>query len=100
MNWSVVKDGKTVAVKDPYWTGPNAAYDADPGFVDAEHLDFRLKPGSKLATDLPGFKAIPVEKIGLYLDEYRTKLPTADEIDRFNKRAGHDAGGSGIEDRN
>jgi len=44
--------------------------DKDPHFVDAEHQDFRLRPDSP-AFDL-GFKQIPVEKIGLYRDEYRT----------------------------
>jgi beta-lactamase class D len=40
-----------------------------PGFVDASHRDFRLRddsPAWKL-----GFERIPVEKIGLFTDEYR-----------------------------
>jgi uncharacterized Ntn-hydrolase superfamily protein len=45
--------------------------DKDPHFVDVEHQDFRLRPDSP-AFDL-GFKQIPVEKIGLYSDEYRTR---------------------------
>ncbi len=43
----------------------------EPGFVDLSRRDFRLKddsPAWKL-----GFKKIPVEKIGLIVDEYRTK---------------------------
>ncbi|MDH7601331.1 MAG: right-handed parallel beta-helix repeat-containing protein [Armatimonadota bacterium] len=47
--------------------------DQDPMFVDAPNLDFRLKsesPALKL-----GFKQIPVERIGLYDDEYRRSLP-------------------------
>ncbi|MCC6444225.1 MAG: right-handed parallel beta-helix repeat-containing protein [Armatimonadetes bacterium] len=47
----------------------NNLTDGDPGFVDASIQDFRLKkdsPAWKL-----GFKAIPVEKIGLLKDKYR-----------------------------
>ena len=49
----------------------------DPGFVDAAKLDFRLKPGSPVFKKLPAFKPIPMEKIGLYVDEYRPRLPAA-----------------------
>ncbi len=51
----------------------NIVMDSDPGFVDAENEDFRLKedsPAYKL-----GFRPIPFEKIGLYVDEYRKSLP-------------------------
>ncbi len=50
----------------------NTFLDHDPGFVDRANGDFRLKddsPAFKL-----GFKQIPVEKIGLYKDEYRPVL--------------------------
>jgi len=53
----------------------NNLTEGDPGFVAPEKLDFRLKdnsPAFKL-----GFKQIPVKKIGLCKDEYRTTLPTA-----------------------
>lgn len=45
----------------------------DPRFVDGEKRDFRLRddsPAFKL-----GFKPIPVEKIGLYNDEWRASWP-------------------------
>jgi hypothetical protein len=45
----------------------------DPLFIDESKMDFRLKPESP-AWKL-GFKPIPVEKIGLQVDEYRTELP-------------------------
>ncbi len=73
---------------DPYHIGYAATYDkknaaavhfmnnngnkiinADPGFIDAARGNFQLKsdsPAWKM-----GFKKIPVEKIGLYLDKYR-----------------------------
>jgi hypothetical protein len=50
----------------------NKVIDGDPGFVDMENKNFQLKddsPAWKL-----GFKRIPIEKIGLYKDEYRTTL--------------------------
>jgi len=50
----------------------------DPLFVDAENLDFRLKPESP-AWAL-GFKEIPVEQIGLRQDEYRVTWPVETEI--------------------
>ena len=81
MTWREVKGGKEVPAAD-YSTGPNKAYDSDPGFVDMAHFDFRLKPGAQLLKDLPGFKPIPAEKIGLYVDEYRKSLPGEDELDR------------------
>jgi hypothetical protein len=50
----------------------NMVTDADPGFVDVQGKDFHLRkdsPAGKL-----GFQAIPIEKIGLYVDEYRNTL--------------------------
>jgi len=45
----------------------------DPMFVDPEHRDYRLKPGSPAFA--LGFKQIPVEKIGPYQDELRASWP-------------------------
>lgn len=47
----------------------------DAGFVNIARGDFHLRADSAVFQKLPGFKPIPFEKIGLYLDEYRTKLP-------------------------
>jgi hypothetical protein len=49
--------------------------DTDPRFVDRANDDFSLQPDSP-ALDL-GFKSIPIDKIGLYKDEFRRSLPTA-----------------------
>lgn len=50
---------------------------AEPRFVDAENDDYRLRPDSP-AWKL-GFKRIPLEKIGLYIGEYRRgPLPPRD----------------------
>ncbi len=57
----------------------------DPGFVDAAHGNFALKPGVDLSAKIPGFVPIPLDKMGLYIDEYRLKLPTDDEAQRGPK---------------
>jgi hypothetical protein len=62
--------------------GTNLAVDRDPGFADAAALDFRLRPDAAALKELPGFQAIPFEKIGLVVDEDRRTLPTARELDR------------------
>ena len=51
----------------------NLLMETDPGFVDAKNGDFRLKEDSPAWK--VGFKPIPFEEIGLYVDEYRTALP-------------------------
>jgi len=45
----------------------------EPGFVDAEAMDFRLRDDSP-AFEL-GFKPIPLDQIGLHADEHRSDLP-------------------------
>ena len=94
-----VKDSSAVALPFDFGRHKIVAYNSDPGFVDMEHLDFRLRPDSHLLRDLPGFQQIPVEKIGLYVDEYRKKLPDAEEIDRYNRRTRHTNLGYEILDR-
>jgi autotransporter-associated beta strand protein len=61
----------------PLESTPNShrAYDADVGFVDMAADDFRLSPASQLYQDLPGFKPIPFELIGLFNDEFRSGVP-------------------------
>ncbi|MBN1671253.1 MAG: right-handed parallel beta-helix repeat-containing protein [Kiritimatiellae bacterium] len=50
---------------------------AEPGFVDLENDDYRLRPDSPAWT--LGFKPIPFDKIGLVIDEYRRgPLPPPD----------------------
>jgi hypothetical protein len=51
--------------------GDNLVTQEDPGFVDAANLNFKLKDDSVVFRQLPNFKPIPFEKIGLYNDEYR-----------------------------
>jgi hypothetical protein len=47
----------------------------DPGFVGAAHGNFQLKPDADVFRRLPGFKPIPFDKMGLYADELRPRLP-------------------------
>jgi len=61
--------GKLLNLSDNYVT------DKDPGFVDPDTLDFRLREDSPAWTAAPGFKPIPVERIGLYRDPLRASWP-------------------------
>lgn len=47
----------------------------DPGFVNFTNRDFRLKEDALVYKKIPDFKPIPFEKIGLYLDQYRSQTP-------------------------
>jgi len=53
----------------------NYATNDDPGFVDAAHLNFALKPDALALKQIPGFKAIPFGQIGPVKDEYRQTMP-------------------------
>ena len=57
----------------------NLILDSDPGFENIEQGDFRLKSNSPAFKI--GFKKIPIEKIGLFKDEYRTQLPPKKQLD-------------------
>lgn len=48
--------------------------DANPGFVDPAHGDFRPRPNAT-ALQENGFRPLPVEEIGLYPDDYRATWP-------------------------
>jgi hypothetical protein len=98
--WNSVANGKTQKSEQPLSTGTNIAYDSDPGFVDVAHLDFHLKPDAQLLKDVPNFQPIPVDKIGLYVDEYRKTLPTNEEIDRFSEHTSTGGASYKVEDRN
>ena len=51
----------------------NVFLSTDPGFVNSEGLDFRLKNSSPALAF--GFKPIPFDKIGLQVDGFRRTLP-------------------------
>ncbi|MEI6321559.1 MAG: right-handed parallel beta-helix repeat-containing protein [bacterium] len=89
--WRAVESGKTTETNS-FASGSNLACESNPGFKDIEKLDFRLAPDNRLLKDLPGFKAIPVESIGLYIDSYRKKLPTEEELDRVGVHHPQDGG--------
>jgi len=43
----------------------NFIADKDPGFVDADNMDFSLKDSSHVYSKIPGYKKIPIKEIGL-----------------------------------
>jgi hypothetical protein len=45
------------------------------GFKNRSAGDFALQPNARLLRELPSFKPIPVERIGVQIDEYRRRLP-------------------------
>lgn len=55
----------------------NVFINYNPGFVDIKHRNFQLKDDSPAFK--VGFKRIPMEKIGLYKDEFRKTLPVLRE---------------------
>ena len=89
--WQNIDQGKTKACPS-FATGTNLAVASNPGFVDPSALDFRISPDSQLRRELPGFESIPVDKIGLYVDEYRRTLPPEEELDRAGKHHPQDGG--------
>lgn len=42
----------------------NVTFEQDPGFIDAENGNYGLKPDSEVFRKIPGFEAIPFEKMG------------------------------------
>lgn len=92
--------GKETNTDSTLASGRNVAYESNPGFADLARFDFRLKPDARLRKDLPGFQPIPFDKIGLYVDEYRKKLPTDAEINRFGSADRMEVAGQEILDRN
>ena len=45
------------------------------GFVDADNLELQLREDSPVYERLPEFERIPFERIGLFIDEHRRRLP-------------------------
>ncbi|MEN9884665.1 MAG: hypothetical protein RLZZ420_1882 [Bacteroidota bacterium] len=43
----------------------------DPGFVDMINKNFNLKKEAKVYQMIPGFEAVPFNKMGIYKDQYR-----------------------------
>ena len=61
----------------------NKFLEENPGFIDIEKGKFQLNDNSP-AYEL-GFKKIPIEKIGLYNDEYRTQMTLITRINTDKK---------------
>ena len=52
----------------------NYRTDKDPGFVDFKKENFNLKANSEVFTKIPGFKPLPFDNMGLYIDQYRNSI--------------------------
>lgn len=94
--WSEVLKDK-VRASSEYATGMNKSYLEDPGFNERASLDFRLRKDALLLKDLPGFERIPVEKIGLLIDEYRKEIPSRSDIDALVREGTAVGGGLGYD---
>ena len=64
----------------------NPFFAGDAKFKDSAHLDFTLASDSPLFSAVPGLMPIPFSQIGLKIDAYRKKLPTAEETGRISDR--------------
>ena len=53
----------------------NLVTNDDPGFVDLNHGDFRLKPGCEVFQKIRGFVPPPVEDMGLQVSALRPRVP-------------------------
>lgn len=62
----------------PFLTIGDNLLDQDPLFVDAEHLNFQLKPESPAYQ--MGFERLPIEKMGLYKDPRRASWPVTHAV--------------------
>ena len=55
---------------------------ADPGLIDPKTLALDAPAVAGLAKAMPGFEPIAMDEVGLYVDAYRRRLPTAEETGR------------------
>lgn len=79
------KDPQLLVARDNFVTA------TDPGFVDFAGGNLALKPDAAVFRQIKDFPPIPFERIGLFLDQYRTRLPTPAEK---GSTAGDPAGAS------
>ena len=98
--WKVVDGANIISTNALIVAGQkNMSYAKNPGFVNMAERDFRLRPDSQIFKDLPGFQPIPFEKMGLFVDEFRKRLPTDKEAGRIGNDSNRDALGVEIQDR-
>lgn len=61
----------------------NVVTRTDPGFVDAASSNYGLTKTAPILKIFPDFPQTPMERMGLQLDRYRTRLPTAEDAGRL-----------------
>lgn len=92
------KERDTAFIPSPTQT-MNRSYTTNPGFVDYDQANFKLRTDSKIYKDLPSFQPIPFEKIGLFIDEYRKVLPISKPNELFKRKLKNKENGTEILDR-
>jgi hypothetical protein len=101
ITYKIVTDKARDTAATAITNGTNIIYNSDPGFLDMKGYNFNLRPDSKIFKDLPNFKPLPINKMGLFIDEYRKKLPNDKTINRFvNLKSNNGYDGTEILDRN
>lgn len=71
---AATKSGTAVKAKGFRVVSGTADKPIDLGFSDFSTQNFKLKKDARLLKELPSFKPIPFDKIGLFKDAYRTEL--------------------------
>ena len=74
---------KLFAIRD------NLTLEKNPGFANPEALDFNIDSSNSIfaqAEGKPAIEPIPFAKMGLYRDEWRRELPTAEATGRLTQR--------------
>ncbi len=61
----------------------NFVTDKDPGFVDVKTGNLNLKSSAPVFEKISNFPKIKFDKMGLYKDKYRKKLPTAEDAGKL-----------------
>ncbi len=61
----------------------NFVTDKDPGFIDAAKGNLNLKANAPVFEVIKDFPKIKFDKMGLYIDKYRKKLPSLEEAGRL-----------------
>ena len=77
---NVIVRGEVLEDDDEATLDNNFVTDQDPGFVNADELNFQLKEDAVVYDKIPGFEKILFDSIGLYPDIYRKRPQTLQAV--------------------